>query len=145
MANDLPGYGTKLQITISSTLTDIPQTFEISWDGFSVAERNPTALASGHVRKKPGLPNYGEVKFKVWYDPNDATHILIRDRVKTPSQTLDTFKLIYNDGDTTPANAIFTGFIKDFNQSGVEPESGTLEFEATIAVDGVTSFTAGVP
>lgn len=140
---DLPAAGMNVQVKISSTFTTIPNASEIDFSGFSVAERNPTTLASGRVRKKPGLPNYGEIKFKIFFDPNDTTHQLLRDRVKTPSQTLDDFKIIYADGMAVPANAIVKGFVKDFDFKSGDPEKGTNEVDVTVAVDDITSFTAG--
>ena len=144
---DLPGHGTTLQISISSVFTTINGATDISWDGFKVSERNPTSLTDTHVRKKPGLPNFGSIKCKVWLDPNDTTHILLRDRVTnvTPTTALDSFKLIYADGSTSPAQAVFTGFVADFSQSGITPETGTLEASLEIAIDSVTAFTAGNP
>ena len=145
--NDIPGAGTTIAISISSTMTVIPGASEISWDGFKQSVRNPTALTSGRVRKKPGLPDFGQVKFKCYFDPNNTVHIALRDRVTngTPTTALDTFQIVYPDGSTSPANANFTGFVAEFNQSGIEPETGTLIFDATIEVDGITSFTAGNP
>lgn len=145
MSTDNPAAGMKAQIKISSTFTDIPKTSEIEFGGFGVAERNPTALADGRVRKKPGLPNYGELKFKVFYDPNDSTHQLLRDRVKTPTQTLDEFKIVYADGNTTPAFAHVKGFVKAFDFKSGDPEKGTNEVDVTVAIDDVTAFTAGTP
>lgn len=144
MATDIAGLGTILQISISATYTTIPQCYEISWDGFETAERNPTHLSSTAKPKKPGLPDLGSLKFKCWFDPNDTTHALLRDRVKTPATTLDSFKLKYADTLTTPAQVIVTGFVKTFSQTGFTAEDGTVEFEAEIPVSTAT-FTAGTP
>lgn len=143
MATDLPGFGSKFQVYITAAYVDVPQISEFSWDGMSVGVRNPTALESGRKRKKPGLPDYGSIKIKAWFDPNNTTHQNVRDRVKTPSQTLQNFKVIYADGMTTPAAAIVSGFVSEFNQSGFVAEDGTLETDFTVEVDDITSFTAG--
>jgi hypothetical protein len=145
--NDLPGAGTTIAISIASTMTIIPGASEIDWSGFKQSTRNPTALNSGHVRKKPGLPDFGQVKFKVWLDPNNTTHIALRDRVTngTPTTALDSWQIVYADGSTSPAQANFLGFISEFAQSGIEPETGTLIAEVTVEVDSVTSFVAGNP
>lgn len=142
MATDLPGRGSKLQIK-NSTFQDVSQCSEISWDGYSVALRNPTHLGSTSVRKKAGLPNYGQIKAKVLFDPNDTVHKLLRDRVKTPAAANDEFKMIYADGFVVPANADFFGFVSEFTQSGFEPETGTLTFDLTIEVDSISAFTDG--
>lgn len=147
MANDLPGMGSKFQVKISSTFTDVPGLHDIEWPGRSVAERNPTGNASANVRKKPGMPNLGEIKFKFWFDPNDATHQYIRTKVSTatPNQAQDEVKLIYADGNTTPANANVKGFFKGWEEGGFDPEAGTVSVDCTFAVDTLVAYNAGTP
>lgn len=145
--NDIPGAGSTIAILLTSTMTVIPGAYEISWDGFKQNTRNPTGLTDGRVRKKPGLPDFGTVKFKCYFDPNNTVHQSLRDRVKngTPTAALDSWQIIYADGSTSPANANISGFLSEFNQSGFEPVTGTLIFDGTVEVDNVTSFVAGNP
>ena len=145
--NDIPGAGSTIALSISGTMTPIPGAFEIDWSGFKQATRNPTGLTSGHVRKKPGLPDFGTVKFKVYLDPNNVVHQAIRDRITngTPQTALDNWQIVYADGSTSPAQANFAGFLSEFAESGVEPVTGTLSGECTVEVDSITSFVAGNP
>lgn len=142
--NDVPGAGTSLKLTITATPTLIPGVHEISWDGFSVAVRNPTALDDTSVQKRPGLPNFGDVKFKTWHDPNNTVHQALVAKVTgaTPTQALDTWTLTYNDEFVVHANFVITGFLTEYNESGIEPETGTIIREGTIAVNAV-AYTAG--
>lgn len=144
---DLAGVGSTLSVTINSTPTLIPGCHEISWDGFAVSQRTPTALSDTHVRKKRGLPNFGSIKFKVYFDPNDTTHQYLEAAVRssTPVQALDAWKVTYPDGFSTPAFATVSGYLSEFNESGREPETGTIIREGTIEVDNVTAFTPGAP
>lgn len=141
--SDIPAAGMTVAIKLAGSFTVVPNASEIEMSGFKVAERNPTGLTSGRVRKKPGLPNYGDLKFKIWFDPNDTTHQALRDRAKSPSQTLDDWKVVYADGMVVPANAIVKGFVSGFDFKSGDAEKGTNEVDVTVAVDDITSFTAG--
>lgn len=145
--NDIPAAGTKLQIMIGYTYTDIPGATEISWEGLKRAVRNPTHLLSPAVVKKPGMPDFGQIKCKVNYDPNNEVHIEIRDKLlesaAVASAALDEFKLIYADGFATPAEAEVVGFISDFSHASGEAEAGTFTADLTIEVSEITAFTAG--
>lgn len=142
--DNIPSAGETIAVTISATPTTIPGVTKLSWDGFSRAERNPKPLSSTHVKKKRGLPNFGELKVEGEYDPNEATHIYLRDAVVTQAieAALDTFTVTKPDPLTTHAKVVATGFVKEFNVDSGEAEAGIQTFSCTIAVDSAT-FTAG--
>lgn len=146
---DMPASGTLLEIMIGYAYAEIPGATDITWDGYSRAVRNPTHLQSPAVVKKPGLANYGQIKATVWFDPNDATHQALRDRMTLTapeySAALDQFRITYADGFPTPANAEVEGFVSDFSQSMTDPETGTASCSLTIEVTEIVDFTDGSP
>jgi hypothetical protein len=146
---DLPAAGTRLQLEVGYAFVDVPGVTDISIDGFKRGVRTPTLLISPAVVKKPGMPNFGTLKCKVYYDPNDATHQDMIQRLTesaaTASANLDNWKIIYADGFATPANWEFEGFISDFSMSATDPETGTVTADTSIEVTDISAFNAGTP
>lgn len=146
---DMPSAGTILQMEVGYVLTNIPGATDISWDGFSRAVRSPTHLLSPAVVKKPGMPNFGQIKAKVFYDPNDPTHQEVRDALletaAAASAALVGFKIIWADGFPTPAAAEVIGFISDFSTAATDAETGTVTSDLTIEVNEIVEFTDGDP
>ncbi len=146
---DLPAAGTTLYLEIGYAYTEIPGATDISWEGFKRGVRTPTPLSALAVVKKPGMSDFGQVKCKVYFDPNETTHQDIRDRLldsaATASANLDNWKLEYADGFATPAHATFTGFVSEFSHSATDPETGTMTADLTIEVSGQPTFVDGAP
>lgn len=147
---DTPSAGTELQIDLGDGYVTIPGASEWSVDGFKRGVRSPTLLSSTHVVKKPGMPDMGQLKGKVYFDPNDATHQAIRARLQESAADAyadhDLFKLIYGgDGFATPANDTFEGFVSEFSISATDPETGTITADMTIEIVTVPVFNAGSP
>ena len=147
---DLPAAGTTLQLAVTyGTFVDVPGCTDINIDGFKRGVRTPTLLISPAVVKKPGMPNFGTLKSKVYYDPNDATHQAMIERLTetaaVASANLDSWKIIYADGFTTPANWEFDGFISDFSMSATDPETGTVTADMSVEVTEITAFNPGAP
>ncbi len=146
---DLPAAGTTLQLEIGYSFVDVPGCTDISIDGFKRGVRTPTLLTSPAVVKKPGMPNFGTLKCKVFYDPNDTTHqdmiSRLTETAAVASANLDSWKIIYPDGFATPANWEFDGFISDFSLSATDPETGTITADMSVEVTDITAFNAGAP
>ena len=106
-------------------------------------------MASPAVVKKPAMSDFGQIKSKVWYDPNDETLKLIRSRIQQApafaSANLDSFKIHNADGYATPSYAEFTGFISEFSMGYADPETGTATADMTIEVTEITDFVDGSP
>ena len=141
---DLPGKGTLLKLSISSTFTTIGQRVSLEGPSSKLGIRNPTHLDSTYVAKRPTIPDLGQIKGKLWYDPNDAVHGPLRAKVYSPPTAPDLWKLIYADGDTTPSYDAFSGYLTEFSVTGMEVE-GTLEADFTIELTDQYAFTAGTP
>ena len=147
---DIPAAGTILQLAVTyGDFVDIPGATDISVDGFKRGVRTPTLLTSPAVVKKPGMPDFGQIKCKVYYDPNDTIHQdLIQRLTETAaaaSAAIDSWKIIWADGFTTPANWEFLGFISEFATAATDPETGTVTADTTIEIQEITAFNAGLP
>lgn len=149
---DLPSAGTKLAMWLSgpyaeSEYTDIPGATDISWDGFKRGVRNPTNLQSLVVQKRPGMPDLGQLKCKVFYNPNTPVHQVVVSNIletaATASAEADKFKLSYADGYSEPASVEFLGFISEFSQSATDPETGTMTADMTIELYGILAVNSG--
>lgn len=146
---DLPAAGTDLKIKISNTYTSIPGATDISWDGFKRGVRNATPLSGTYVVKKPGMMDPGQIKCKVFYDPNDTVHqqitTLLQQSAAAQSAALNEFEITYADGFNTASHAEVKGFVSDFSHSAADPETGTLTADLTIEVSQIVGLTAGAP
>lgn len=144
---DIPASGTTLQIKIDAAYADIPGATDLSWDGFKRSVRNPTHLTSRSVAKRPGLVDFGQLKCKVWYDPNNDEHIALRDRLLETAadaySDLDDFKIVFADGMANSANAEFEGFVSEFSIGASDPETGTVSADLTIEVTDLVGFVPG--
>lgn len=146
--NDLPSSGTELWVGLSGGgYSKVPGVSEITWDGFSRAVRKPTTLDSDHVIKRPALADYGQLKCKYYYDPNNDTHIALRNRLTETAATAysdgDKFKIVYPDGNVSAAHAEVAGFVSEFTNGATDPETGTVEGNLTIEVMDIIGFTTG--
>ena len=146
--NDVPAAGSKLSVSISSTQTDIPGINEINWDGYKRAVRNPTYMQSPTVPKKPGMSDLGQIKCKVWYDPDNTVHKYIEGQLALTAAAqnvaLDTFVLTYPDGFTTPTLVTIVGFVSEFSRESGEAEAGQWAASLTVEVNSAT-VTPGTP
>ena len=144
MASKLPGKGTTLSIYISSASSYQPIASRVKITGPKpkLGIRKVTTLDSTYEDKRPSIPDLGQVNFSLFYDPNDATHILVRDKLYTPPSTPNMFKLALVDGMTTPANEVFEGFITEWERNGMEVE-GTLGADVVIELTDSNARNAG--
>jgi hypothetical protein len=149
---DLPSAGTTLSMWLESYDTAfevIPGTTDISWEGLKRGVRNATPLSALMVVKRPGMPDPGQLKGKVFYDPNEPTHQHIMSRIlesaPDASAQVDKFQIEYADGFTTPANVQFQGFFSEFSQSFTDPETGTATADMTIEVTDILAINGGSP
>lgn len=146
---DTPSASSKIEFKVSGTFSEVLGASDISWDGFKRATRSPNYLSRLSMPKRPGQPDFGSIKCKVFFDPNDTVHQAIRDRLLETAAyanaNMDTVKITYADGYATPATAECVGFVADFSQESGETESGSWTANFEFPVDSVTSFVAGSP
>jgi hypothetical protein len=146
---DLPSAGSALELETGYAFSPIPGLTDISHEDFKRNIRTPTLLTSPAVVKKPGMPDFGTVKAKCFFDPNDTTHKHLRSQMlldaATASANLDNWKFVYADGYATPANFEFTGFVSNFSESASDPETGTLTADLEVTITEITAFNDGSP
>ena len=133
----LPGKGTLLQLLVSSIYYTIGQRVSIDGPEPELKMRDVTNLDSPMVCSRPAIPDPGKISGQCFFDPNDSTttvnHPLVRAKVMTPPSTPDTFRLVYADGFTSPANDVFQGFLTKWKVGGMETQSSvTTDWEIQI-------------
>lgn len=128
--------GTKLQLSIASTFTDIVQMVELTGPGPEVKTFNSTALDSGtgEENEVTGFVSGGNVSFAVLFDPVAATHQALTDLITTPA--VASWKEIWSDAANTewPFNGILTKF---------EPKAALedgLRADCEILLDGMVTY-----
>lgn len=99
-------------------------------------------LSSKVKTYRPGLiTEPGDVTFRVQWDPNDPTHVLLESWVVTPA--IQQFQVVYNDDKTnTHATDTFTGFVTKFEPSDLEGNKNN-EADITIKISGQIQRTQG--
>jgi hypothetical protein len=142
----LPGDGTQLQWMTGSpaAYASLGRVEEIDGLEQSVTAIKKTYLGSTQHEYRPSrLGDPGKLSGKIQYNPNDPNLAAIYSRISAPG-TVDQFKIIFNDGDTTPANATFTGFFTKWKLTGMKVESLVIaEFEIQLNV--FPTVTVGTP
>lgn len=145
------GEGTLLQISISSSFVTVAQRTTIGGPKATVASIPTTNLDSTSKTYRPSRqPDSGELDLHVFVDPNDTnSHQTLMSRVVpqgsiTTAPPVDSWKLIFNDGNTTPANATFSGFLTAFELDGMEEEQN-LGANITIKLTGPIAWNPGTP
>ena len=132
---DIPSAGTSLSMDSGYGAAEIPGCTDITWDGYGRAVRSPTHLKSPAVVKRPGMPNFGQIKAKVFYDPQDATHQAIQAAIELTAAEASLleyqFTIDWADG---YASVTVIGFISGFAPSATDAETGTVTCDLTIEV-----------
>lgn len=143
MAAVIPGEGTVLKVTISSTLTAIVQVTNISGPTFGVASVETTALDStAHTFRPSKLVDGGEVSLDIEYDPNNSTHQAFTALLAAPA--IVACELIFNDTLTTHSKIAFNAFLTGFEPGGMTVEEN-LTAAVTLKVTGLPVHSAGTP
>lgn len=128
-----PGKGTKLQVTISSVLTDIDLIESLKVSNGEVQTYEAPSLDSGvGIPVKPtGFVKGDKVTGKGWCDPGSTVHLFLLGLIAAPAVVA--WKVLYLDAGTTAF--AFNGTLTKFDVT-VEPDKG-LQFDFEIAVDGI--------
>lgn len=142
-ASTIPAEGTTLGYSATdSSYTTIGNIIAITPPGPSVPSVEKTKLTSTAKEFRPGkIPDFGEMSFRIQYDPNDTDHRALYALLATPVTKY--WLITYNDGmAATSARDKFQGFITGFEPSELADESN-VEADLTIKVTGVVTSTAG--
>lgn len=140
-----PGEGTQFQWKAGgAAFVALGKVEEIDGIESSVASIKKTHLGSTLHEKRPSrIGDPGKVSGKILFNPSDPNLAIIYSRLTSPGP-IDSFKVTFNDGDTTPANATFDGFFTKWKVTDIKVESNILaDFE--IELTDFPVYTAGTP
>jgi hypothetical protein len=88
----------------------------------------PTCLGDSDILTAPGLPEFGTIKVKCLYDPNDAGHTAIIGYAEAGTEIY--WKITYSDTSTETAKGFVVGSPKI---GGLEVDGyATLEFSVKL-------------
>lgn len=127
--------------TGSGTYTKVGQIMSISHAGRSSNVIEFKDLDSTSLRKRPGLPNPGNLTLELNYDPEDVNHLFLEAQADAPTPDLD-WRIRF--GQTDPAQLReFVGFVTGFDSGGGEnedplPATVTIEITGAITPDTET-------
>jgi hypothetical protein len=139
-----PGLGTQLAYSLTDTGTFITLGLRVSIEGPSPtqAEISKTHLDSTLEEKRPGgLPDFENLKLKIWHDPGDVDHALMESWVTTVPPNVF-FKLSMKD--TMQSMYQFGGWVKSFSKTGMDKDSN-LTADVEVVVTSVPDLTYGNP
>jgi hypothetical protein len=138
MAVKNPGLGTILQLSISSTYTNVAQRVSLDGPELAVGTANTTDLDGTVETYRPTLPDSGELSGTLYYDPQDSTHSALFSAVTAPSQTLNLWKLKFTDA--AASILAFSGILTKFKPTGMTKD-GNLSADFSIKVSGTPVMT----
>lgn len=111
-------FGEATQIAVGGTT--IAGVFDINGPDSSVTPVEKTPLGASQKQFRPSqITEAGTVSFSYYYDPSDATHVLVRGYANAPAATDPEWTITYSDGTTH----VFDGFITQASMTGSELES----------------------
>ena len=139
-----PGLGTQLAYSLTEAGTYTTVGLRVSIEGPSPAQEeiDKTHLDSLLFEKRPGgLPNFENLKLKIWHDPGDTNHALIESWITTVPPNV-WWNLTMQD--TKQSMYAFTGWAKTFTKTGMDKDSN-LTGDIEVVVTSVPDVTYGNP
>jgi hypothetical protein len=100
--------GSALAVKIVSTFTAIPGVEGLSGPTGTKQQIEVTAMNDTAAKFVSGLPDYGDVTFKLFWDPADTTHQKLLTSYQTANST-DEFQVTCSD--VGAATVVFTGAV----------------------------------
>lgn len=129
--------GDKLQLSIASVYTDIPQVKSIKGPGPKVQFQDTTALDStvGMEKDVTGHTDGGTVSVSMFFDPANSVHKALLAIATTPA--VSSWKRIFSDGATTtwPFSGICTS-----PPNPAADVNGILMADFEITLDGIPTY-----
>ena len=132
--------GRVLQLTISSTLTAIPQLTAINHTGVSAQLTATPALDSGTgiPYTANGFTEGGSIEIEGYRDPAEANHQFITDMLSNPvgADVPNACKIIHADAATTEETGSIAG-VADYSEG---EDGGIATFSASLKLDGIMTY-----
>lgn len=136
MPNSIEAQGIVISVSDGgspSSFTAIGNVTGFQGPGGAASVIDVTNLASTAKEKRMGLPDEGQFTLDINYDPDNASHILLRQY--RAARTRAEFKITYTD--TTPTADVFYGYVLSFSRSG--SVDGVVKGSVTIEIDGAVA------
>jgi len=127
--------GTKLQVKISSTFSDIEGVEDLDGPGITKSQIEYTALSDTAKKFKGGKPDNGEVTFNLAWDPADTVHTHLLTSAQTAGST-DEFKIVCSDPGATEIafSGNVSGWKHTFNKENVARIAVTIKLSGPFTV-----------
>ena len=137
MASKIATKGDKLQLSIASVYTDIPQVKSLRGPAPKVQIFDGTALDSGvgMEHKVTGYTDGGTVSFTVFFDPANSVHKALLAIATTPAISL--WKRIFSDSGATTWP--FSGCVTSPPNPSADV-NGALMADCEITLDGIPTY-----
>ena len=136
MPSAIESQGILLKCTVGSptgTLTTIANVTGFSGPGGSASVIDITNLSSTAKEKLMGLPDEGQLTIDINYDPDNASHIALRNARKTRTRTEFTITLT----DATATVLTFWGYVLGFALTGAVDQQ--VKASITVEIDGAVA------
>jgi predicted secreted protein len=131
-----PGKGTKLQLSISSTLTDIAQVVSLTPPSMEMGTTETTHLLSTWREYISNLPDGGSIDFTIEYDPSHASHAALWTAFQ--GGAAESWKVLFTD--TGAAAVTFDGILTNFAWDEVAVD-GVVTASITVKITGAITIT----
>ena len=126
-----PGQGTKLQLSIASTFTTIAQRVELTGPTSEVGTAETTHLDSTVKTYRGTILDNGEMSGRIWWDPQDPTHVAMYALLTAVPPAPGAFKLQLTDAAQTIMS--FSAVLSKFEANGMTTEENlAADFTAKI-------------
>jgi hypothetical protein len=136
MSTSVLGKASIIKVSISASLTAIPNCTSVSGIPATGTKVDTTALSDTTVQCKTGIPDLGDYKIKLNHDPSNAVHQYLQASQKTASGTAESFEHTYpNSG---PNKETFSGPVVDYNVGSVD-RNGVYSADISIHVNSNAS------
>jgi hypothetical protein len=127
--------GSKLQVSISSVFTDIPGIENLQGPSGSKEEIDITAINDTAKAFIGGMPDFGQLTFKMAWDPANAAHQYLLTRYNTANVT-DSWKIVCSDSGLAEIafSGAVTGFQWDFSRGAAASVNVTVKISGAATV-----------
>jgi len=135
MSTSVLGKGSIIKVSISASLTAIPNCTSVSGIPATNQKIDTTALSDSNTKSKTGIPTLGDYKIKLNHDPSNSVHQYLQASQKAAT-TEESFEHTYpNSG---PNKETFTAYVQDYNTGPVD-RNGCYQTDVTLPINSNSS------
>lgn len=141
----IPAEGTIIAsgTTVNGSFTNFAQVISVTPPGGKVNVVDTTTLTGTVKTGRPGrMPDPGEAKVKIQYDPNTNAHVTLRGLVYDYANNTQYYKVTYPDSNTNHATTVFQAILTDVSPNDLADEVNN-ELDLTFKLIAAPIHTAG--